>query len=67
MTLNRSISDRILDFITKSPGCRMDDLMAFFPDLTWNQLLGEVNRLRLTHRLWMITNSQGSLVVSPRG
>ena len=67
MILNGAISDRIIEFITKSPGCRMNDLMAFFPDLTWNQLLGEVNRLRLSHRLWMITDSQGSLVVCPRG
>ena len=67
MILNGAISDRIIEFITKSPGCRMNDLMALFPDLTWNQLLGEVNRLRLSHRLWMITDSQGSLVVCPRG
>ena len=66
MILNGAISDRIIEFITKSPGCRMNDLMALFPDLTWNQLLGEVNRLRLSHRLWMITDSQGSLVVCPR-
>ncbi len=67
MIRNADISDQIISFITKSPGCRMNDLMAFFPDLAWNQLLGEVNRLRLSHRLWMVMDGRGSLVVIPRG
>jgi hypothetical protein len=66
MIRNADISDQILNFITKSPGCRMTDLIALFPDLAWNQLLDEVNRLRLGHRLWMTMDSRGSLIVSPR-
>lgn len=67
MTFDRSIGDRILESISKAPGCRMDDLVSLFPDLTWNQVLLEVNRLRLGHRLLMIADSQGSFVVSPTG
>ena len=67
MTLDRSIGDRIFESISKAPGCRMDDLVALFPDLTWNQVLREVNQLRLGHRLLMIANGQGSFVVCPTG
>ena len=67
MTLDRFIGDRIFELISKYPACRMEDLVALFPDLTWNQVLFEVNQLRLNHRLLMIANGQGSFVVSPTG
>jgi hypothetical protein len=67
MTLNRAIGDRIFEAISRAPGGRMDDLVALFPELTWNQVLQEVNQLRLGHRLLMIANGEGSFVVCPAG
>ena len=67
MTLECFIGDRIFETVRKYPACQMDDLVSLFPDLTWNQVLLEVNQLRLNRRLLMIANGQGSFVVSPTG
>lgn len=45
----------------------MDDLVLLFPEFTWEQVLREVNQLRLGHRLLMIADGQGSFVVCPAG
>lgn len=67
MTRNRAIGDRIFEAISRAPGGRMDDLVVLFPELTWDQVLREVNQLRLGHRLLMIADGQGSFVVCPAG
>jgi hypothetical protein len=65
MRLNPSICDRIIESVKETPGCCMEDLVALFPDLTWSQVLWEVNQLHLGHRLLMIANGQGSFIISP--
>jgi hypothetical protein len=65
MTLNPSICDRIIESVRETPGCRMEDLVALFPDFTWSQVLWEVNQLHLGHQLLMIANRQRSFLVIP--
>ena len=36
---------RILDVVSHSPGCLLEDLVQACPDLTWNQIFLEVDRL----------------------
>ncbi len=59
MTPVRAIGDRIFNAIGMAPGCPMEDLLALFPEITWSQVLREVNQLRLGHRVLMIANGQG--------
>lgn len=67
MKLDPSIIDRILEAVTRTPGCRVDDLVSLFPGLTWNQVFCEVTRLSLNHQLFLILDNQGAFVVKPFG
>lgn len=37
--------DLIIEAIAHHPGCCLDDLVRFCPELTWNQIFSEVDRL----------------------
>ncbi len=38
-------ADQIIEAIARHPGCCFDDLARFCPELTWNQIFSEVDRL----------------------
>jgi hypothetical protein len=40
-----SATERILDFVNLNPGCLMEEVVLGCPDLSWNQVLVEVDRL----------------------
>jgi hypothetical protein len=65
MKLDPSAIDRILEAVTKAPGCRLEDLVSLFPGLTRNQVFCEVKRLSQNHHLFLILDNQGSFIVSP--
>ena len=46
-----TVSERILDAVHCAPGCQLDDLVLSLPELTWNQILLEVDRL---DRRWQV-------------
>lgn len=40
--------DQIIQAVAESPGCLLEDLVSACPDLTWNQVFLEVDRLSRT-------------------
>ena len=45
MTGNATLADRIIECIAHHPGCGLDDIVTFCPELTRNQIFLEVDRL----------------------
>ncbi len=39
------ISRRVMEIVIRSPGCDVDELVLKCPDLTWNQVFLELDRL----------------------
>jgi hypothetical protein len=58
-----TVPDRILEAVASEPSCRIDDLVAHFPDLTWIQIFIEVNRLSLNGQLSLMLDGQGVFTV----
>ena len=40
-----SVSERILRFVKKDPGCLLNDLLVACPEFTWNQIFWEVDHM----------------------
>lgn len=45
MSLQKPITDRILELLRGSPECEFEALVARYPEFTWNELFQEVARL----------------------
>lgn len=45
MLTHASVTERILDAIREGDGQDLDSVMRDLPDLTWNQVFSEVDRL----------------------
>lgn len=40
-----SVADQILQTVSHSPGCLLDEVVHACPDFTWNQIFLEIDRL----------------------
>ena len=67
MTLESTLSDRILEAVSDAPGCRIEEVVRQFPDLTWKQVFREVARLSRNGQLRLMLNRQGLTVRRDRG
>ena len=63
MLTQPSISERILDAIRKGTGQDLDSLMSDLPDLTWNQVFGEIDRLSRAGQIIVTCKSGGHYVL----
>lgn len=45
MASQAPVTDRILGVVEQQPGCDMDTLAETLPELSWNQLFLEIDRL----------------------
>lgn len=59
MVVQKSVQSQILEAVRRSPGCQMDDLVERCPDLTWNQVFIEVDKLTRTGRLDLTSRGHG--------
>lgn len=59
MTQSATPTDLIVERITHHPGCGLDDVVAFCPELTWNQIFLEVDRLSRAGRLRIMLTGRG--------
>jgi hypothetical protein len=50
-----TVADQILEAVRRAPGCPLDDLDFSSPELTWNQILLEIDRLNRTGQLETIS------------
>jgi len=48
-----TLADRILAAVHRAPGCQLDELVLTIPELTWNQVFLEVDRLSRTGQVRM--------------
>jgi hypothetical protein len=67
MTLESTLSDRILEAVSDAPGCRIEEVVRQFPDLTWKQVFHEVARLSRNGQLRLMLNRRGLTVRRDRG
>lgn len=54
-----TVADRILKAVRRAPGCQLDDLVRGCPDLTWNQVFLEVDRMSRSGQVRVRSNGQG--------
>jgi hypothetical protein len=59
-----TVTDRILDAVHCAPGCQLDDLVLRLPELTWNQVFLEVDRLSRTRQVWVMAMGEGTYAIS---
>ncbi len=60
--LESTLADRILEAVSQTPGCRIEDVVGQFPDLTWNQIIRELGRLSRNGQLRLMLNRRGLTV-----
>ena len=58
-----TVADRILDAVHRTPGCQLDELMRSVPELTWNQVFLEVDRLSRTGQVRMTAMGKGTYTI----
>jgi hypothetical protein len=58
-----TVDDRILDAVHHAPGCQLDELVLSVPDLTWNQVFLEVDRLSRTGQVRMTATGKGTYTI----
>ena len=58
-----TIADRILDAVHRAPGCQLDELVLSVPELTWNQVFLEVDRLSRTGQVRMTAMGKGTYTI----
>ncbi len=51
MTHAQTVADHILEVLTRYPECSIEELLRLCPDLTWNQVFLEVDRLSRTRQV----------------
>jgi hypothetical protein len=58
-----TVAERILDAVHCAPGCQLDDLVLRLPQLTWNQVFLEVDRLSRTGHVRMTAMGKGTYTI----
>jgi hypothetical protein len=58
-----TLADRILDAVHRAPGCQLDELVRSVPELTWNQVFLEVDRLSRTGQVRMTAMGKGTYTI----
>jgi len=63
MSQQGTVADRILEAVRSAPGCELDDLELRLPDLTWNQVMLEIDDLSRTGLVRVTAKGQGVYTV----
>jgi hypothetical protein len=62
----RNTSRRLLKVVFRSPGCDLEDILHAYPDLTWNQIFLELDRLSRSGDIMLRQNGPGRYSVASR-
>ena len=54
----------ILESIARLPGCRIEEVLSLHPDLTWNQVFAEIDRLSREGALLVTLKGRGEYALS---
>ena len=60
MSQPTTVAVQILDALHCAPGCTLDALVLSIPELTWNQVFLEVDRLSRTGQVCMTAMGEGT-------
>lgn len=60
-----SVTERVMDIITHNPGCQLDELVLACPDLSWSQVLLEVDRLSRNGQIRLKRQGMSTYTLSP--
>lgn len=55
----KTVANRIIEEVDRSPSCPLEELIQAFPDLTWNQIFLEADRLSRTGQLLLMRKGPG--------
>ena len=55
-----TVTNRILDAVHAASDCQLDDLVLNLPELTWNQVFFEVDRLSRTGQVRITAMGEGT-------
>jgi hypothetical protein len=58
-----TVTDRILDAVHCAPGYQLDELVLSVPELTWNQVFLEVDRLSRTGQVRITAMGEGTYTI----
>jgi hypothetical protein len=63
MRHDQSVADRIIEVVSRSPSCLVEELILACPSLTWNQVFTEVDRLSREGTLLLERKDPGIYIV----
>lgn len=63
MEQNPTSSDQVIQAVSESPGCLLEELVSACPGLTWNQVFLEVDRLSRAGEVHLTRAGAGKYVV----
>ncbi len=63
MIQEQTIADHIIETVSRSPGCLLEELALECPDLTWNQVFFAVDQLSRAGRLRLAKKGPGVYAV----
>jgi hypothetical protein len=56
--------EQIMEVIIRSPGCSLEEVVLECPDLTWNQVFCEIDRMSRTGQVRLTAKGPGRYGVS---
>jgi hypothetical protein len=65
MANHPEIARRVMEVVVRSPGCDLEEVMTECPDLTWNQVFFEVDRLSREGYVTLKLEQRGHYSVRP--
>jgi hypothetical protein len=60
-----AVGRRVMEVVSRSPGCNLEEVLEECPDLTWNQVFLEVDRLSRDGYVALKLEQRGRYSVKP--
>jgi hypothetical protein len=58
------VSDKIMQVVSRSPGCLLEEVVLECPDLTWNQVFCELDRMSRRGQVRLTAKGPGLYAVT---
>lgn len=58
------VNEKIMQVVFRSPGCLLEDVVLECPDLTWNQVLCELDRMSRSGQVLLTAKGPGLYAVT---
>lgn len=65
MNRQGTVADRVIETVSQMPGCLLEEVVVACPDLSWNQVFLEVDRLSRDGRIRLTSKGMGRYVLQP--